>query len=106
MIFLYDVMYGLSNNVLLLQNRDLWEVRVGQEASLREARGQLSCRDEEVASMFKITLVGSVKHLSTAAGGEAEAGPGRREAGEGDGGDCGQRPGQAGPPGQSEEEEF
>ena len=104
MIFLYDVMYGLSNNVLLLQNRDLWEVRVGQEASLREARGQLSCRDEEVGS--RLTLGGSVKHLSTAAGGEAEAGPGRREAGEGDGGDRGQRPGQAGPPGQSKEEEF
>ena len=44
--------------------------------------------------------------LSTAAGGEAKAVPGRREAGEGDGGDRGQRPGQAGPPGQSEGEEF
>ena len=44
------LVYGLSNNVLLLQNRDLWEVRVGQEASLREARGQLSCRDEEVGA--------------------------------------------------------
>ena len=28
---------------------------MGQEASLREARGQLSCRDEEVRSM--VTLV-------------------------------------------------
>ena len=46
----FYLVYGLSNNVLLLQNRDLWEVRVGQEASLREARGQLSCRDEEVGA--------------------------------------------------------
>ena len=48
----------------------------------------------------------ALNSLSTAAGGEAEAGPGRREAGEGDGGDRGQRPGQAGPPGQAEGEEF
>ena len=43
----------LENRVASLdvQNRDLWEVRVGQEASLREARGQLQCRDEEVARL-------------------------------------------------------
>ena len=43
----------LENRVASLdvQNRDLWEVRVGQESSLREARGQLQCRDEEVARL-------------------------------------------------------
>ena len=47
------VVQQLENRVASLdvQNRDLWEVRVGQEASLREARGQLSCRDEEVARL-------------------------------------------------------
>ena len=43
----------LENRIASLdvQNRDLWEVRVGQEASLREARGQLTCRDEEVTRL-------------------------------------------------------
>ena len=47
------VVQQLENRVASLdvQNRDLWEVRVGQEASLREARGQLQCRDEEVARL-------------------------------------------------------
>ena len=43
----------LENRVASLdvQNRDLWEVRVGHEASLREARGQLASREEEVARL-------------------------------------------------------
>ena len=43
----------LENRVASLdvQNRDLWEVRVGHEASLREARGQLATREEEVARL-------------------------------------------------------
>ena len=43
----------LENRVASLdvQNRDLWEVRVGHEASLREARGQLACREEEVTRL-------------------------------------------------------
>ena len=47
------VVQQLENRVASLdvQNRDLWEVRVGQESSLREARGQLQCRDEEVARL-------------------------------------------------------
>ena len=40
----------LENRVasLEVQNRDLWEVRVAHEASLREARAGLSSREEEV----------------------------------------------------------
>lgn len=47
------IVQQLENRIasLEVQNRDLWEVRVGQESSLREARGQLSCRDEEVARL-------------------------------------------------------
>ena len=43
----------LENRVASLdvQNRDLWEVRVSHEASLREARAQLATREEEVVRL-------------------------------------------------------
>ena len=65
----------LENRVASLdvQNRDLWEVRVGHEASLREARGQLACREEEVGRLRReVAGLRQEKQLVESQGSEAD----------------------------------